>query len=70
MNGGFNGGTICLRRPYNRVNYGVWFTTIQESFTKRGTFAPGAANHTFFLTHPVFISINKINETMSEILNM
>ena len=28
MNRGFNGGTICQRRPYNRVNWGVWFTIV------------------------------------------
>ena len=26
VDGGFNGGTVCRRRPYNRVNLGVWFT--------------------------------------------
>ena len=29
MNGGSSGGTICQRRPYNRVDYGVWFTNIR-----------------------------------------
>ena len=28
MNGGSNGGTICQRRPYNRVDYGIWFTIL------------------------------------------
>ena len=28
VDGGFNGGTVCRRRPYNRVNLGVWFTTL------------------------------------------
>ena len=26
MNGGSDRGTICQRRPYNRVDYGIWFT--------------------------------------------
>ena len=28
MDGGFNGDTVCRRRPYNRVILGVWFTKI------------------------------------------
>jgi len=27
VDGGSNGGTVCQRRPYNRVILGVWFTT-------------------------------------------
>jgi len=28
VDGGFNGGTVCRRWPYNRVILGVWFTTL------------------------------------------
>ena len=28
--GGFNGDTVCRRRPYNRVILGVWFTSLQS----------------------------------------
>ena len=28
VDGGFNGDTVCRRRPYNRVILGVWFTTL------------------------------------------
>ena len=28
MDGGFNGDTVCRRRPYNRVTLGVWFTIL------------------------------------------
>ena len=28
VDGGFNGGTVCRRRPDNRVNLGVWFTKL------------------------------------------
>ena len=27
------GGTICQRRPYNRVDYGVWFTTLSRTWS-------------------------------------
>ena len=28
MDRGFNEGTVCQRRPYNRLIIGVWFTII------------------------------------------
>ena len=28
MDGGFKGGIVCQRRPYNREILGVWFTEI------------------------------------------
>ena len=32
MNGGSSGGTICQRRPYNKVDYGIWFTVASGGY--------------------------------------
>ena len=30
MSGGSTGGTICQSRHYNRVYYGIWFTSLHS----------------------------------------